>query len=154
MTRPSLIRIGLVFVSGMLLSVSTGCGTVDPGTEDGAGVLDYDLFKTAVQPVLDLRGCSQGGCHYRDKSNPSSGGPGGSFRVFDCANDSCSDDELRADYDSATGMSDPANPAGSKLLRKPLSEGAGGIQHLGGDIFSDATDSDYLSLLGWIQSPL
>ena len=154
MRRASWIGVGLVFASGMLLSIGAGCGTVDPGSEDGAGVLDYDVFKTAVQPVLDQRGCSNGGCHYRDKSNPSSGGPGGSFRVFDCANDSCTDDQLRADFDSASGMSDLADPAGSKLLRKPLAEGAGGIQHLGGDIFSNAADSDYLTILGWIQSPL
>jgi hypothetical protein len=51
-------------------------------------------------------------------------------------------------------MTDIANPAGSKLLLKPLAVSAGGIQHLGGDIFPNTSDPDYLTILSWIQSPL
>jgi hypothetical protein len=51
-------------------------------------------------------------------------------------------------------MADIPNPTGSKLLLKPLAVSAGGIQHLGGDIFLNTTDPDYLTILGWIQSPL
>jgi len=138
---------------GLLLFFSGGCGTVDPGTEDNAGGLNYDSFKATIQPILDQRGCSQTGCHYRDKANPANGGPGGSFRVFNCANDPCSEDEVRSNYDSASGMSNLSNPAGSKLLLKPLAVAAGGIQHLGGDIFLNTTDPDYLAILGWIQNP-
>jgi hypothetical protein len=140
----------MVIIIGML----GGCGSVDPGVEDNAGGLNYDSFKTTIQPILDQQGCSNTGCHYRDKNNPSNGGPGGSLRIFNCVTDPCSEDQFQANYDSASGMSDLANPANSKLLLKPLAVSAGGIQHLGGDIFSTASDTDYLAILSWIQSPL
>jgi hypothetical protein len=50
-------------------------------------------------------------------------------------------------------MANLANPTTSKLLTKPLALSAGGIQHLGGDIFPDVTDPDYVTVLTWIQNP-
>ncbi|MFZ5861967.1 MAG: hypothetical protein ACOYXR_03850 [Nitrospirota bacterium] len=132
----------------------TGCGHVEPGEQEALGQLDQSVFATAIQSILDARSCSQGGCHYRDKDNPNSGGPGGSFRVFDCSGNSCTADQLLANSDSAAGMANLANPTTSKLLTKPLALAAGGIQHLGGDIFMSATDADYVAILGWIQNPL
>jgi len=127
---------------------------VDPGTDAGIGQLDQTTFATTIQPILDSRGCSQQGCHYRDKNDPNTGGPGGSFRIYDCVGNSCTPDQSLANYDSASGMADIANPTGSKLLTKPLALAAGGIQHLGGDIFPSTTDPDYVAMLGWIQNPI
>jgi hypothetical protein len=127
---------------------------VEPGEEEAIGQLDQAVFETTIQPILDARGCSQAGCHYRDKSNPNSGGPGGSFRVFDCSSDSCSVEQLLANQDSAAGMVNIANPTNSKLLTKPLALAASGVQHLGGDIFLSTADPDYVAILGWIQSPI
>jgi hypothetical protein len=116
--------------------------------------LDQAVFQATIQPILDSRGCSQAGCHYRDKNDPNSGGPGGSFRIFDCAGNSCTSEQLLANYDSASGMANIPNPTTSKLLTKPLALAAGGVQHLGGDIFMSAADPDYVAILGWIQSPI
>jgi hypothetical protein len=138
---------------GIFLWLGGGCGSVDPGVDPSVGSLDYDAFKANIQPVLDRRGCSNSKCHYRDKANPSNGGPGGSFRIFNCTDDPCSEDQFRANYDSASGMCDISNSTNSKILLKPLAVSAGGIQHLGGDIFLNATDPDYLTILSWIQSP-
>jgi hypothetical protein len=141
-------------VAATLVFLGAGCGQVDPGEEEAIGQLDHAVFQNAVQPILDARGCSQAGCHYRDKSNPNSGGPGGSLRIYDCAGNSCSAEELLANQDSTAGMANLANPTTSKLLTKPLALAAGGVQHLGGDIFMSAADPDYLVILGWIQSPI
>jgi hypothetical protein len=51
-------------------------------------------------------------------------------------------------------MANIANPASSKLLTKPLAQSAGGVQHLGGDIFLSTSDPDYVTILSWIQSPV
>ncbi len=138
----------------MLVIVGAGCGEVEPGQEEGAGQLDQVAFAAAIQPILDTRGCSQAGCHYRDKSNPNTGGPGGSFRIFECSGAPCTPEELLANYDSAAGMANFANPTTSKLLTKPLALSAGGVQHLGGDVFLSTADADYAAVLGWIQSPI
>ena len=131
-----------------------GCGQVTPGEEGSVGQLNHDTFKNSVQPILDSRGCSQQGCHFRDKSNPNSGGPGGSLRIYECTGNSCSPSQLLANDDSASGMANMSDPVNSKLLTKALAEAAGGIQHLGGDIFLSSTDPDYVTLLSWIQNPL
>lgn len=135
----------------MFLGVA--CGQVDPGEGEASGQLDQTVFAATIQPLLDARGCSQAGCHYRDKTNPNSGGPGGSFRIFDCSGSSCTTEQLVANHDSASGMANTVNPTTSKLLSKPLALSAGGVQHLGGDIFLSTADPDYAAILGWIQSP-
>lgn len=140
---------GPAFFSCILL----GCGQVEPGSQDSLNTLNHSTFVSAIQPVFDSRGCANSGCHYRDKNDPNNGGPGGSLRLFDCSGNSCTDDELMANHDSAYGMANLSTPAASKLLTKPLAESAGGIQHLGGDIFLSTADPDYQTLLGWIQAP-
>jgi hypothetical protein len=140
-------------IAAALMALGTACGTVDPGTTDAIGQLDAAVFAASIQPILDTRGCSQAGCHYRDKNDPNSGGPGGSLRIFDCSGNSCTPEQVLANHESASGMANLANPTTSKLLTKPLALSAGGIQHLGGDIFPDVTDPDYVTVLTWIQNP-
>jgi hypothetical protein len=147
-------RTGAILVAATLALVGAGCGEVDPGEEDMIGQLDQTVFEATIQPILDSRGCSQAGCHYRDKDNPNSGGPGGSLRIFDCTGNTCSPEQLLANHDSAAGMANLSNPTTSKLLTKPLALTAGGVQHLGGDIFMNTTDPDYVTVLGWIQNPI
>jgi len=144
----------VILVVGVFFSLNTGCGQIEPEEEGTISQLNHDTFKAAIQPILDNRGCSQAGCHYRDKNDPNAGGPGGSFRIFECTGNSCTPDQLLANHDSAAGMANIANPASSKLLTKPLAEPAGGIQHLGGDLFLSTGDTDYMAILSWIQSPL
>lgn len=140
---------------GFFLLLGGGCGHVEPGEEGVAGGLDHTTFTGTIQPILDNRGCSQQGCHFRDKVNPNIGGPGGSLRLFICTvSDPCIPGELLANHDSAAGMSNTVNPPNSKLLTKPLIETGGGVPHAGGDIFLSATDPDYLAVLNWIQNPL
>jgi hypothetical protein len=147
--RGSVIRrVGI----GLALVILWGCGTVDPGTNGAARELDRAVFAAVIQPILDGRGCSEGQCHYRDQSDPNSGGPGGRFKIFDCEADPCSQEELDGNFDSASGMVNRSSPTASRLLEKPLAESAGGIQHLGGDVFLDASDPDYQSMLAWSQS--
>jgi hypothetical protein len=142
------------FTAGFFLSLaSPGCGTVAPGEGGGLGAPSFAVYEASIQGVLDGKGCSAAGCHYRDQDDPSAGGPGGSLRLFDCSAAPCDPDHLMANYDSAVGMSNLAIPQSSKLLTKPLAEAAGGIQHLGGDLFTDTLDPGYLTLLNWIQTP-
>jgi len=143
-----------ILVAATVTLLTAGCGEVAPGEETAIGQLDQTVFELTIQPILDARGCSQAGCHYRDKSNPNSGGPGGSLRIFECSGNPCSTDELLANHDSSAGMANLSNPAASKLLTKPLALAAGGVQHLGGDIFVSTADPDYAAILGWIQSPI
>lgn len=146
----------LCFVSvvALVLPLVSGCGEIEPGEQAATSELDHEVFKAAVQPILDNRNCSNAGCHIRDKNDPFSGGPGGSLRLFECTAEICTPEQLRGNHDSAAGMANLVNPADSRLLTKPLILSNGGIQHLGGDIFLSTADPDYLALLSWIQSLL
>lgn len=139
---------------GLLLLLMFGCGQVEPGQEATIGELDHDVFKVNIQPILDNRGCSDGTCHIRDKTDPFAGGPGGSLRLYECTVELCTADQLQSNHDSAAGMANLVNPANSKLLTKPLAESISGVQHQGDNIFLSTIDADYLTLLSWIQSPL
>ena len=148
-------RVVIVVMAGMVgASLIQGCGTTEPKLETTTGELSREMFIDSIQSILDQRGCSEFQCHYRDKTDPNSGGPGGGFRIFNCEESPCTDQELSANYDSTIGMANLATPSNSKLIQKPLAESQGGLQHLGGTIFFDANDSDYQTLLGWIQTPL
>ena len=149
------LRFVTVMIAGMIgVSLIQGCGTIEPELEITTGDLSREMFIDSIQPILDQRGCSESQCHYRDKTDPNSGGPGGGFRIFNCEESSCTVQELSANYDSSIGMANLGTPSNSKLIQKPLAESEGGLQHLGGTIFFDANDSDYQSLLEWIQTPL
>ncbi|MFQ5597588.1 MAG: hypothetical protein ACE5GK_06000 [Nitrospiria bacterium] len=145
---------GLAVFLAAFMSFGLGCGQVTPGNDGSGGTLDHNLFQTSVQAILDQRSCSDAGCHRREKDDPNTGGPGGSLRLFECAATACTPDQFRANHDSAAGMANLVNPADSKLLTKPLALAQGGSQHLGGEIFQATTESDYLTVLAWIQSPL
>lgn len=148
-------RLWAVVFVGIFALFSGGCGQVNPGEGGGIGVLDHDVFKASIQPIMDNRTCADSGCHIRSKSNPNSGGPGGSLRLFDCDEGlPCTDEQLQSNHDSAAGMANLVNPGDSKLLTKPLGLAGGGLQHLGGTVFPDRTDADYLTILSWIGSPL
>lgn len=49
------------------------------------------------------------------------------------------------------GLVDPARPEQSRLLLKPLAEGAGGLEHGGHDKFETTADQAYLDIKAWIQ---
>ncbi len=152
---PNVFMQGTHFFWVLVLFLSfSACGQVQPGEEGTNGALDHDIFKSTIQPVLDVRNCSEAGCHQRDKNEPSRGGPGGSLRLFECTVVPCTTAELQANHDSAAGMANMVNPDESRLLTKPLALSEGGIQHLGGNIFLSLVDGDYLTILAWIQSPL
>ena len=147
-------RLWFILSIGIFSLFSGGCGQVSPGEGGTIGLLDHNVFKASIQPILDNKACSSSGCHFRDKSDPNSGGPGGSLRLFDCKGAACTAEQLQANHDSSAGMANLVNPGESKLLSKPLELSVGGLQHLGGTIFPDVTDADYLAIFAWIGSPL
>lgn len=152
-TLPIDVNWGILLVI-LLLLLTSACGQIEPGEEARIGELDHDIFKASVQPILDNRGCSNGACHIRDKTDPFSGGPGGNLRLYECTVDVCTAEQLQANHDSAAGLANLVDPSESRLLTKPLAESISGIQHQGDNIFLNTSDPDYLILLSWIQSPL
>lgn len=88
--------------------------------------------------------CASGGCH------EIGGGFAGSLRIYPNTVDP---DELLVNFTSSLANANLGNPAGSKLLLKPLVGNAGNNeQHSGGDILPDTSDACYSAILAWITN--
>ena len=120
-----------------------GCATpAEPPTPPGGGSvpeLDFALFASEVEPVLVRQGCdATGDCH--------GGGIRGSLELSPPgAKDVQFDFEQIALQVSATDS--PQSP----VLTEPLALAAGGTPHAFKP-FATTLDSDYQSILGWIEA--
>ena len=142
-----------------------------PQLEQDAG---FDLFVRTVAPLLarSCGGAVEGekyGCHVQPAASFEELGAGAhpeemSFfvPVDEATGAITTPAQLRAAYDAMFGGRERKGvvqprvdvrypPRFSLMLRKPLSQTAGGLVHLGGDIFSGQTDPGYRALRDWID---
>jgi hypothetical protein len=54
-------------------------------------------------------------------------------------------------YEVVTQLINASNPATSRLLTKPLAQGAGGAGHTGGTYWESTNDAEYQTVLEWIR---
>lgn len=129
------------------------CTGPEPGTTDveatGGSV---DDFATYVQPVL-RSGCASLDCH---------GNAGRPLRLYaryglrvdvGLRGEDASEAEMTANMSAITGL-DPTAPSVDEhvLLLKPLSTAAGGLHHVGGDLWPDRDDAVYHCLHAWLRA--
>jgi len=123
-----------VVSSGLFCACEGGLEPVAPG--GGREVsLDAVFFMESIELILQRRGCSNVACH---------GGQGSGELILSGGLDP------QGDLIAVTGLVTTWRPQDSALLRKPLAETAGGVQHGGGDVFADTGDVDYQTVLNWI----
>lgn len=106
--------------------------------------LDMDRFLGDVWPVLQAN-CYA--CH-------STGGAGAGAMNFDQDIDEAeSQEELdESRMEIAAARANFMVPEASYLLRKPLGEALGGLSHVGGKIFTDNRDPQYVAIYNWIAA--
>ena len=61
-------------------------------------------------------------------------------------------EQSRKNMDVVTKLINTKDPESSRLLRKPLAPGAGGLGHTGGTFWKSKEDPQYQSVLTWIRS--
>jgi hypothetical protein len=107
------------------------------------------LFEANVQPFV-APGCGSLDCH---------GAVGRPLRIYSMfglriGNDRDLDvtaEELAANAEAMRGISfDIVGPA-HRALAKPLAEAAGGMHHVGGDLWPSADAPEYLCLSAWLS---
>ena len=115
-----------------------GCeGGLEPTAPTGGREVSLDVafFVESIEPILQRRGCSNVACH---------GGQGSGELILSGGLNP------QGDLVAVAGLVTTWQPEDSALLRKPLAEAAGGVQHVGGDVFTDTSDADYQTVLTWI----
>src|SRR5690349_23313784 len=101
--------------------------------------LDYATFASNVEPILVEHGCdATGDCH------------GGGIRGT-LALSPPSAKDVHFDFDQVSLQVWPATPTSSPILTKPLALSAGGTPHAV-KVFATTSDSEYQSILAWIQA--
>jgi hypothetical protein len=129
------------------VSIAIGAVAASPQAVGAAAGLDYEFFKTKVQPIFlkkreNHARCIQ--CHTEANNF---------LRLERLAPGQTmwNEEQSRKQYESISKLVTPANRAQSRLLIHPLAPEAGGdLFHSGGRQFESKNDPDYQVLMQWV----
>ena len=110
-----------------------------------APTLDFDYFKTRVQPILTTKRDGNARCI-------SCHGAGTTMRLQPLADDAAtwSEADARKNFEILSARVLPGDPDGSRLLKHPLAEEAGGDPHHdGGKHWASKNDPEWQTLAAW-----
>ena len=132
----------------------TAC-VIGPGTGDTVPAGDPVAFRAEVQPIL--AGCANPSCH-GDPDRPLEVYAAFSHRLDPSMlflDEPITDEELdlnRLRFCALlTGHPDAEDSA---ALTKPLDPASGGSEHVGGVVFGDTDEPEYVTLLRWAQDAI
>lgn len=135
------------------IALAAGCGPM-PG-ERPVRLGPLDEFARSVEPVLESR-CAQGGCHGRPDRPLALYAPG--VHRLDPARthlaERLSDEEVERNAVRLAALVEAPPAERSLALTKPLAVAAGGVHHGGGEVFAEASDPGYRSMLRWLRACL
>ena len=113
-----------------------------------APALDYNVFKTKVQPILTAarKGNSRcTACHSR-------GGGNAYLEPLPPGSDTYNEEQSRRNFDRVSRLVVPGEPLKSLLLTNPLDTEAGGAGwHGGGKHWHAQTDPEWQTLAAWVR---
>ncbi len=112
-----------------------------------APTLDYEYFKARIQPILTTKRDGNARC-------VSCHGFGTTMRLQPLAEGAAtwSDADARKNFELISARVLPGNPDGSRLLRHPLAEAAGGDPHHdGGKHWTSKSDPEWQTLAAWAR---
>ena len=131
----------------MAASIAIGAVAASPEAVGAAAGLDYEFFKTRVQPIFAKKRenharCIQ--CHTEANNF---------VRLERLAPGQMTwtEEQSKKNYEWVSKAVSPANRAQSRLLIHPLAPEAGGdLFHSGGRQFESKSDPDYQVLMQWV----
>jgi hypothetical protein len=112
-----------------------------------AADLDFEVFKTSVQPVFLQKRKGLARCYVCHSQ-------GTSFRLQPLAPGSSSwtDEESRRNFEAVQRLVVPGNPQASRLLTMPLAAEVGGVAfHPGGKHWTSQDDPEWQALAAWVR---
>ena len=130
------------------LAASSGAAAVQQAASATKPTLDFDYFRTQVQPVF--LGKRQGFtrcvvCH-------TGGGQAGFLVPLPPGATEWTEEQSRKNFETVSRYVVAGQPMKSRLLTHPLEPSAGGDEfHNGGRQFSSQTDPQFLTIANWIN---
>ncbi|MBV8420189.1 MAG: hypothetical protein JOZ26_09275 [Hyphomicrobiales bacterium] len=113
-----------------------------------APALDYEFFKTRVQPIFLQKRDGHTRCYvcHAESNN--------AFRLerLSAGASTWSEEQSRKNFEMASILVNPGDPATSRLLQQPLAPEAGGnVFHSGGRQFASKDDPNWKILADWVN---
>jgi hypothetical protein len=112
-----------------------------------AASLDFEFFRTRVQPILLKKRKGLARCYVCHSQ-------GTAFRLqrFSPGSASWNETESRRNFEATMPFVVPGNPLASRLLTMPLAAEAGGVAfHPGGKHWSSQDDPEWQTLAAWLR---
>jgi hypothetical protein len=113
-----------------------------------ATALDFNVFKTTVQPLLTEKRPGHARCITCHST-------GTAFRLIRLpqGRQAYTDEESRKNFEAASRMVLPGVPLKSRLLTMPLAHEAGGTEfHPGGKHWESQSDPEWKALAAWVSA--
>lgn len=139
---------GFFVIIGAMFTVRWVAIAVMLSAGASAQTLDYEVFKSRVEPVFLKKRPGHArcvSCHVDAAT---------AFRLQKLPQGAAmwTDEQSHKNFDVAIRLVTPGDPARSKLLKHPLSRDAGGdVFHGGGRQFSSPDDPEYKAIADWIR---
>ena len=115
-------------------------------TPGPASTLDYESFKTKVQPLFTEKRPGHARC-----STCHSTGTAFRLQPLPSGRTAYTEEESQKNFQMASRFVAPGNPAGSRLLLMPLAHEAGGTEfHPGGKHWTSRDDAEWKALADWV----
>jgi hypothetical protein len=151
---PKIISAGFVAAAAVLLCVFVPASPAQTsgGADAQAPQLDYEFFKTRVEPIfLKKRSEDHARCYVCHQVMRHGGGPL-SLDMLPSGASFWTEEQSRHNFEIVSKLVVPGNPSLSLFLRMPLAPEAGGLAdtHQGGRQFASEDDPDWKSMKAWV----
>ena len=121
----------------------------ESGGASSAPTLDYEMFKTKVQPILMSARKGNARC----MACHATGGGNSYLEQLPSGATAYTEEQTRRNFDRVSRLVTPGQPLKSILLLNPLAETAGGSHwHGGGKHWQSQTDAEWQTLATWVRT--
>ena len=136
-------RVKFVVMAALLAAAAT-----PQWASRAAPALDYEFFKARVQPIFLQKRDGHTRCYvcHAESNN--------AFRLerLSAGASTWSEEQSRKNFEMASILVNPGDPATSRLLQQPLAPEAGGnVFHSGGRQFASKDDPNWKILVDWVN---
>ena len=152
---PKIISAGFVVAATVLacMIVPSSPAQTSGGPDAQAPQLDYEFFKTRVEPIfLKKRSEDHARCYVCHQVMRHGGGPL-SLEMLPPGASFWTEEQSRHNFEVVSKLVVPGNPDLSLFLRMPLAPEAGGLAdtHQGGRQFRSQDDPDWKNMEAWVR---
>ena len=138
---------GVAALLAQLFAFSSGALIAQQPSSVSKATLDFEYFKTQVQPVFLMKRTGYTRCVVCH----SGGGEAGFLQPLAPGATTWNDEQSRKNFEAASRLVMPGQPMKSRLLTHPLEPKAGGDEfHNGGRQFTSQDDPQFQTLANWV----